>query len=111
VPIENARTDSDGKAVHGDCYVHEINDHNGHVKEEKRSWSAIAKELSQEQDLHRVGELANELNKALARSGRGGTSPFNPKETIWVRLTVRCPAVNNPFSIATQGSRLLNRIV
>ena len=25
VPIESAETDSDGKAVHGECYVHEIN--------------------------------------------------------------------------------------
>jgi len=33
--------------------------------EENRSWSAIAKELSQEQDPRKVGELANELNKAL----------------------------------------------
>ena len=33
--------------------------------EENRSWSAIAKELSQEQDARKVGELAKELNKAL----------------------------------------------
>src|SRR5262249_328976 len=64
VPIETFRTDSDGEAVHGDCYVQEIH-HDGNVKEQKRSWSAIAEELSQEQDSGKVGELAEELNKAL----------------------------------------------
>ena len=63
VPIETARTNSDGKAVHSDCYLHEIHDHDGHVK--KRSWLAIAKELSEEQDSAKFGELAEELNKAL----------------------------------------------
>jgi hypothetical protein len=65
VSIETAFTDGDGKTVHGDCFVHRIQDHDGHMKEEKRSWSAIAKELSQEQDPGKVGELANELNDAL----------------------------------------------
>ena len=50
VPIETARTDSDGKAVHSDCYLHEVNGHDGHAKQEKRSWLAIAKELSEEHD-------------------------------------------------------------
>lgn len=68
VPIETARTDSDGKAVHADCYVHEINDRmssDGGLKGQKRSWSAIAKELSQEQNPTKVTELAKELSKAL----------------------------------------------
>lgn len=68
VTIETARTDSDGKAVHGDCYVHEINDQrssDGGLREQKRSWLVIAKELSQEQNPTKVTELAKELSKAL----------------------------------------------
>jgi len=79
VPIESARTDSDGKAVHGDCYVHKINGHDGRVKEQGRSWLAIAEELSQEQDSGKVGELVEELNKALDEAEAERHPPIQKK--------------------------------
>src|SRR5215469_8529366 len=65
VSIETAQADSEGKAVHSDCYLQKINDHDGVAKDEKRSWSAIAKQLCEEQDPSKVVELAGELNEAL----------------------------------------------
>lgn len=68
VPIETARTDNDGKAVHGDCYLHEINDQmptDGGLKAQKRSWSMIANELCHERNPAKIIELARELSKAL----------------------------------------------
>lgn len=79
VPIETARTDSDGKAVHGDCYVHEINGHDGRVKEQTRPWLAIAEELSHEQDSGKVGKLAVELNKALDEAEAESHPPIQKK--------------------------------
>ena len=79
VPIETARTDSDGKTVHGDCYAQEINHRDGHAKQEKRSWSAIAKELSQEQDTRNFDELAKELIEALDQAEAERHPPMQKK--------------------------------
>jgi len=58
VLIETARTDSEGKAVHEDCYVHEING-------QRRSWLSIATELSEEHDPTKFAELVKDLIEAL----------------------------------------------
>lgn len=68
VAIDAAKTDSDGKAVHGECYVLEINHENssdGLVKEQKRPSSIVAKELANEHDPAKIIDLAKELTKAL----------------------------------------------
>lgn len=52
---------------------------NGHVTEEKRSWSAIAEELSQEQDSEKVGKLAEELNNALDQEEAERHPPIQKK--------------------------------
>lgn len=86
MPIETAKTDSDGRAVHTDCYFLEVSQEksnsghtDGHAKEEKRSWLAIAKELSQEQDPKKFGELAEELNNALDREEAERHRPIQNK--------------------------------
>ena len=82
VAVETAKTDSDGRAVHQDCYFNEINQKlsstgrgDGHLKEEKRSWSVIAREFSQEKSGPKFTELIEELIKALDERAALRTNP------------------------------------
>jgi hypothetical protein len=65
VAIDGAKTDSDGRPVHGECYALLINSGTEQADGKTRSWSAIAEQIIHEQDPHKVIALANELIKAL----------------------------------------------
>ena len=68
VAIDAAKTDSDGKAVHGECYLLEINHEisiDGHRNGQGRPSAVIAKELSNEHDPAKIIDFAKELTKAL----------------------------------------------
>jgi len=73
VPIEIAKTDADGKAIHEECYSLKVKleqaSRDGHST---RPWKAVAEEVTRERDPKRLTELVTELNQALDEQGIDG---------------------------------------
>ena len=86
VPVETAKTDSEGKPIHEECYALKVKFKeasrdsrapDGH-SHSTRSWKEIAAEVTREQNSKKIGELVAELNQALDEQRLDGTPKPNP---------------------------------
>lgn len=82
IPIELARTDGDGKAVHEECYAQKLQLENASIVAgdgtATRPWRVVADEVSREQDQPKPGELVSELDQALDEIGKPTGRPAKP---------------------------------
>jgi hypothetical protein len=77
IPVEAAKTDADGNAIHEECYALKVkfetatkSTHYGRADgatdgTATRPWKVIAEEASRECDPKKMAELISELNRAL----------------------------------------------
>jgi hypothetical protein len=73
VPLEIAKADGDGKAIHEECYAQKLRLEKASNAGQDgktdgaatRPWKVIAAQVAQEQDPKKITELVAELNKAL----------------------------------------------
>ena len=76
VSVSNAKSDSDGQAIHVDCYTLKMRfeqaSRDRHAKA-VRPWNVIAAEVSKEQVPKKMTELVTELNQALDEQHFDGT--------------------------------------
>lgn len=79
IPIETAKSDGHGRAIHEECYVVEINWANaskdGHVSQDNvtRQWKLGTGEVSGEQNPEKFTEFVSELNQSLDEQQLDGT--------------------------------------
>jgi hypothetical protein len=90
-PLETAKTDADGKAIHEECYALNVkfenakkSTHDGRADEATdgaatRPWKVVAQEVSREPDTKKMAELISELNRALDDHVIGKKKDGQPK--------------------------------
>ena len=76
VSIETAKTDSDGVAIHEECYALKVKleqaSQDGHPQSTP-PWKVIAEAVTREQDPKKLAQLVAELNQALDKQKIDGT--------------------------------------
>jgi len=90
IPMETAKTDADGKAIHDECYGSKEkfenatkSTHDGRAEgatdgAATRPWKVIAEEVSHEQNPKKLSELISELNRALDEQRIGKSKDGQP---------------------------------
>ena len=81
VPVETAKADSDGKAVHQECYALKVKfEHSqGRHPQPTPPWRVIAEAVTREQDPNKLTKLVAELNQALDEQKIDGTPKAKPE--------------------------------